>query len=171
VLTKILFPVLQNYPLQSTKHLDFLDFFKAVKYKPTRLHEKDVLYWKTVMSGMNSGRTKENIQIQNISKFWLLGFIEGEGTFGFKNLVPYFQVGQHTKNNHVLYAIKSYLETLNNGFRFTLQSNPPMVSKSLHFRTSVSVLSVQDIDALHDYIAFFFLDMPFQSRKKIDFLY
>ena len=49
---------------------------------------------------MNSSRTVFNsslIPTLKVNPYWLLGFIEGEGTFGFKNLSPYFQIGQHTK--------------------------------------------------------------------------
>ena len=34
---------------------------------------------------------------------------EGEGTFGYKHLVPYFQIAQNKKNLFVLNAIESYL--------------------------------------------------------------
>lgn len=42
---------------------------------------------------MNSGRTEYNYNLIpkiKINSFWLLGFIEGEGTFGLKNLSPFF---------------------------------------------------------------------------------
>jgi hypothetical protein len=38
-----------------------------------------------------------------------MGFVEGEGTFGYKHLVPYFQIGQHGKNYFVLKAIELFL--------------------------------------------------------------
>lgn len=43
---------------------------------------------------------------------WLLGFVEGEGTFGFKHLVPYFQIAQHQKNLFILKAIDTYLSNI-----------------------------------------------------------
>ena len=65
---------------------------------------------------MNSGRlTIDKEQLDNLTKrvyinvWWLLGFVEGEGTFGYKHLVPYFQIGQHKKNLFVLNAIESFL--------------------------------------------------------------
>ena len=43
---------------------------------------------------MNSGRTEFNYSLIPglivVDPFWLLGFIEAEGTFGFKNLSPFF---------------------------------------------------------------------------------
>jgi hypothetical protein len=47
-----------------------------------------------------------------INIYWLLGFVEGHGTFGIKNLVPYFQVAQHNKNISVLNLIKDFLAKL-----------------------------------------------------------
>lgn len=40
------------------------------------------------------------------NSYWLLGFIEGEGTFGFKNFNPYFSVRLHSISKSVLDLIK-----------------------------------------------------------------
>jgi hypothetical protein len=37
--------------------------------------------------------------------------------------------------------------------------------------TDIIVYSYQNIDSLHDYLAYFLLDLPFQTIKKVDFLY
>lgn len=39
----------------------------------------------------------------------IIGFVEGEGTFGYKHLAPYFQIAQHKKNLFVLEAIEKHL--------------------------------------------------------------
>ena len=43
----------------------------------------------------------------SIGPYWFLGFVEGEGTFGIKNLSPYFQIAQHKKSATLLEAVKS----------------------------------------------------------------
>lgn len=48
---------------------------------------------------------------------------------------------------------------------------PISVGDLTNKRTRVRVLSVNNIDTLHDYLANFLLSMPFQTRKKVDFLY
>nr|YP_010470483.1 LAGLIDADG endonuclease [Inonotus hispidus]UVF37971.1 LAGLIDADG endonuclease [Inonotus hispidus] len=106
-----------------------------------------------------------------INPFWLLGFIEGEGTFGFKNLSPYFQIVQHVRSSMVLIAIANYLQLLPKTFTFSQQPKIPQVLKTLNPRTTVSVISVVKIDALYDYLRFFLLNMPFQTRKAGDFYY
>ena len=75
---------------------------------------------------MNSGRTEFNNSLipvlRAVDPFWLLGFIEGEGTFGFKNLSPFFQVGQNVRSLYVLEAIANYLQSIPKGFKFSLRS-------------------------------------------------
>ena len=71
----------------------------------------------------------------------------------------------------VLNAITVFLQSLPKDFKFTLNSQPPVVSSSLNKTTNVSVITINSIDALYDYLMFFLLDMPFQTRKSVDFLY
>jgi len=106
-----------------------------------------------------------------VNPFWLLGFIEAEGTFGFKNLSPYFQIGQHIRSSMVFEAISSCFQSLPKGFTFSLRTAVPTVVNNLSERTSVSVISIINIDALYDYLLFFLLDIPFQTRKAEDFYF
>lgn len=124
------------------------------------------------MSQMKLGRTEYNynlipaITVGSVNPFWLLGFIEGEGTFGLKNLTPYFQIGQHIRSSMVINTIASYLESLPKSLRFSLSSTKPKVIKTFNKRTSVLVISIVNIDALYDYLLFFLLNMPGVSHSK-----
>ena len=122
---------------------------------------------------MNSGRTEFNYSLIPglivVDPFWLLGFIEAEGTFGFKNLSPFFQIGQHVRSLFVLEAIANYLKSIPKGFQFSVKSVSPTVNFSINKKTSVSVISIVNIDTLYDYLLFFLLDMSFQTRKGVDF--
>ena len=100
-----------------------------------------------------------------------MGFIEGEGTFGFKNLVPYFQIGQHARNLIVLDNITTFIKSLPKGFNFSNFNTKLELSKTLHKSTNVYVIVLSNIDALHDYLVPFFISMNFQTRKGIDFIY
>jgi hypothetical protein len=80
-------------------------------------------------------------------------------------------VGQHVKNLFVLEAIASYFKSTPKSFKFSLRSGAPTVINSFNKNTSVSVISILSIDALYDYLLFFFLNMPFQSRKGVDFYF
>lgn len=66
-------------------------------------------------------------------------------------------------------AIANYLQSIPKGFKFSLRSEAPNVINSLNKKTDVSVISILNIDALYDYLLFFLLDMPFQTRKGEDF--
>jgi hypothetical protein len=123
---------------------------------------------------MNSSRIVYNyslIKNLQVNPYWLLGFIEGEGSFGFKNLSPYFQIGQHIKSLIVLQGIALYLQSIPQGFTFSINSVPPVVSNATHSNNKISVISINNIDALYDYLMFLLLDLPFQTRKGIDFYF
>jgi hypothetical protein len=174
----VLFPLLNLNTLFTTKWLDFLDFKSVVFYlasaKTTRVSGENLEWAINIMNNMNSRRTEYNYSLIPsliINPYWLLGFIEGEGTFGFKNLSPYFQIGQHIKSLKVLQGIVLYLQSIPKGFTMSINSLPPIVSSTLHSNNTVSVISINNIDALYDYLLFFLLDMPFQTRKAEDFYY
>jgi len=123
---------------------------------------------------MNSSRIKYNYSLitnLQVNPYWLLGFIEGEGSFGFKNLSPYFKIGQHTKNLKVIQCIALYLKSIPKGFTFSINSVPLFVSNALHSKNKISVISINNIDALYDYLMFLLLDRPFQTRKGVDFYF
>ena len=98
------------------------------------------------------------------------------GTFGFKNLSPFFRGRSQAerfaiKSLYVLEAISNYLQSIPKGLKFSLRSEAPNVINSFNKKTDVSVISILNIDALYDYLVFFLLDMPFQTRKGEDFYY
>jgi hypothetical protein len=101
----------------------------------------------------------------------LLGFIEGEGTFGLNGLVPYFQVAQHNKNSHVLKNIGKFLLDLPNLFNYSSILSPLNINQTLKIRTNVLSLTLNSIDSLHDILVLNFLSLEFQTRKNVDFLY
>ena len=179
-LNNILIPLLDKNTLLTTKYLDYLDFKKVVnlllcsKSSSSKDLGSDLTIVKDIIAQMNSSRTTYNYALIPsiiINPFWLLGFIEAEGTFGFKNLVPYFQLGQHARNLIVLENIIKYLESLSKGFVFSNFNTKLKLSKTLHKNTNVYVIVLSNIDALHDYLTPFLLTMSFQTRKNLDFFY
>jgi hypothetical protein len=98
-----------------------------------------------------------------------LGFIEAEGTFGFKNISPYFQLAQHTKNIQILNIVSCYLKNLPKTFKFSNETKFATINTSIF--NSVAVISISDIDSLHDFLMYYFLNLPFQTRKSEDFYF
>ena len=92
--------------------------------------------------------------------------MEGEGTFGYKHLVPYFQIAQNEKNLFVLEAIENYL--LNT---FNLSRDLEVFKYSLNKGTGVYSLVIYTVDMQFYYLLPFFESMTFLSRKDIDNIY
>lgn len=67
--------------------------------------------------------------------------------------------------------ISLFLSQLPNIFAFTLNSPKLKANMVIHKNTDVIVYSYNNIDSLHDTLAYFLLDMSFQTRKNTDFLY
>jgi hypothetical protein len=125
---------------------------------------------------MNAGRVKLKVtqlyKLTNqvsINMWWLMGFVEGEGTFGYKHLVPYFQIAQHKKNLFVLKAIESFLSKL--PIQNTEGNQEFNVHYALNTKTDVYSMSVVSIDTLFSYIIPCFMSMSFNTRKSLDFKY
>lgn len=181
---KIILPIFKQFPLQTSKYLDFICFSKAIQLKlkskgsgpNIKVSETDLTTIKNLKASMNSGRlklkTSELNKLTNqvsINMWWLLGFVEGEGTFGYKHLVPYFQIGQHKKNLFVLKAIESFLLELPK--QKTEDSHKFNIHFSLNTKTNVYSMSVVSIDTLFNYVVPFLILMPFNTRKSLDFKY
>jgi hypothetical protein len=142
------------YPEGTVKYLDYLDFKKIILFlneaKTTVIIDEDIIKYKSIIQGMNKGRLTYNkslIPIHPINKYWLLGFTEGEGTFGIKNLVPYFQLGQHERSLHVMEDIRLYLSSIDKVFKFTINSPALIPSRTTHQKTKVIVYSYHNVDS------------------------
>ena len=186
-ITSILIPIFQEFPLQTTKYLDFTCFLEAslikldMKKAGLKITESRIagfLKLKNLKQSMNSNRLsiseeeEENLnQKVSINKWWLLGFVEGEGTFGYKHLVPYFQIAQNKKNLFILKAIEIYmLEEIN-------KSNDTKNTKDIEFRytlnklTGVYSMTLEKVDVNFYFTLPFFEPLTFFSRKKLDYEY
>lgn len=101
----------------------------------------------------------------------MLGFVEGEGTFGYKHLVPYFQIAQHEKNLFVLKAIEIHLSELFKQHSNTISNQEFSVKYTRNSRTGVYSMTVVKIDTLFSYILPYFETMSFFTRKVLDYRY
>ena len=117
--TKLL-PLFKNFPLNGIKYLDYLSFKKAIELKDNDKLSKDIkLEWiRELKNSMNSKRTDfimpgdHNI---NITPYWLLGLIEGEGTFCLMNSKTFgvsFSLSLTASQTPLINAIKEYLGIL-----------------------------------------------------------
>ena len=167
--------IFKNYPLHTSKKLDFENFYEAVCIKSKKnLSDADkerILFLK------NSMNSKREIFLYNTGKSqiiinpnWFVGFLEGEGTFGIKTgSALYFQVAQKNTSPESLNAIVTFLTGLSNN---TLQGSkiPPLnVVSTTNIKTNVVSLVVNSVDSLYYYILPFLNESKMYTRKTIDY--
>lgn len=117
---EIILAIFSEFNLNSAKHLDFLAFKQAfVLYmedsnREVRLKVSPVI--DKIRSTMNSKRTDFSMasdHYYNITPYWLLGFVEGDGSFIVNTSPISFEFYLIQKGNKALFeAIKCYLHNL-----------------------------------------------------------
>jgi len=184
---QILIPILQEFSLQTTKYLDFTGFLEAAnlineRRVDGRLLRNNLLEIVPSLVKLKESMNKSRLEINKkeeellknkvtINMWWLLGFVEGEGTFGYTASIPYFQIAQNKKNLFVLDAIRIYLLNIFKQSTSTEVEDNLGLTCNIDNRTDVYKLVVTKIDTNFKYILPFFLSMSFSTRKKIDFYY
>ena len=166
-----LVPILIDFPLLTSKRYDFIKFVNII-YLYLSLTNKvlnGVLleHVKSVLLTINSHNKNVVNMPTSINPFWLLGFVEAEGTFGIIGLIPYFQVAQHVKSQEVLLAIKKFLLDMTNTYLPGIVNVSTFVNK----RTDVIKLVISGKSDLYFITTNIFINIPFQTRKIEDFLY
>ncbi len=104
----------------------------------------------------------------------IIGFIEGEGTFGIKTGSSlYFQVAQKNTSQECLNGITNFLLDLSSNAAIHKDAYnkilPINVTNTINIRTNVVSLAIANIDALYYYLLPYLDSSKFYSRKAIDF--
>lgn len=185
ILTHII-PIFSYANLITKKHLDFLDFKKAVLIKQAnpKLTLQDQNEILSIKDQMNTKRTfkpfdpNNPYQLQpgdtlpNINVYWLIGFIEADGSFfmSFSDIV--LAIGQKYNSINVLKAIELFINNLPNSFKKTVDSPQPIASFSHSKQKGMVVIKWSRVDALFDYILPLLESHKevFVTRKRVDFL-
>lgn len=154
--------IFNQYFLHTSKRLDFEDFYKAVlikdragvKNKLSGVNKERIINLK---NGMNSKRENYKYSITEsqikINPNWLIGFIEGEGTFGIKTgSTVYLQVAQKNTSQPCLNTIVSFLTSLGSNLKPDSKILPLNIVNTVNAKTSVTSLVITNVDALYYYI-------------------
>jgi len=181
-INSVLIPLFKNFPLQTTKHLDFISFADAasiifnsrnLKKKLSLLELEKLIDLKQSINTkrliINEEENKLLVDKVYISKWWLLGFIEGEGTFGYKHLVPYFQIAQNKKNLFVLKAIEAYLKEELVPSLINSENKELEFKYNLNKLTGVYSMTFEKVDNNFYHLIPFFESLTFLSRKSLDY--
>lgn len=109
-----LIPLIDNFPLNTTKYLNYLSFKKVALTMQQGLHKsdlgKDLI--KEIKNNMNSKRTDYNMPLTyriKVNPSWLIGFIEGDGSFTLEDIYPRMLISLNKRDVSTLEAIKNYL--------------------------------------------------------------
>jgi len=180
----LLIDIFDKYNLNTTKHLDYLDFKEAFLFYSNRSKDlkpdlvKDYLL--ELKNKMNTNRIHFERPINseiNITKSWLLGFIEGDGSFFLRrdNIVPTFSIELTGVQFPVMLKIKEFLE---NSLGFDPYSLYKLKNSSIiaittvkarnNAKSSVSLI-IKNINVLNNYLIPFFADSEFLTKKGLDF--
>lgn len=116
---KVLIEIFNKTPLNSTKYLNFICFKQAFELYINSVKKTEELGLKLeeIRNKMNSKRSEFNLPEEHtyrISPYWLLGFIEGEGSFYIisKDFQLVFDLSQTEKDFLLMQAIQDFLNKL-----------------------------------------------------------
>lgn len=172
-----LLEIFSHYPLQGSKWLNYKDFSKAYALytKPNKGANtiKEIL---NIKQGMNSSRldfSMPKYNVTNITAYWLLGFVEGEGCFSINRGNNYrldFSLCQSYSNLELIKKIKVYLENLpnTNGNYEGALGISTVVSNNSNHQSVIRIETVRIPYIMNIFIPF--LDsLNWRSKKQLDF--
>jgi len=180
----IIIPIFSEVPLLTIKQVNFNKFKQIYEMKKSGQYSTKELYRKalSIKEEMNLQLDYDSLEVKTweqsnrqtnrVTPYWLLGFIEAEGTFGVKNNLPYFQVAQHECSLSTLDMIASFLENTWEKNIFNYSNLPPIsinITKTRNDSTGVYSYVITNLDILYYFILPLFSNMTFRSRKYIDF--
>jgi hypothetical protein len=181
----LLISIFDKYTLNTTKYLDYLDFKKAFNlyHNKKYLTRELIAELLELKNSINTKRTSFSMPESHvvITKSWLLGFIEGDGSFSLEksNLVPTFSINLTKNQLAVLVKIKEYLEK-NLGFdlysmqKLKCSSIITIVNsdKAINNSKPLATFMIKNIHILNNYLVSFLSKdgLEFITKKGKDFL-
>lgn len=175
--------IFDRYPFNGIKKLDYLDFKEAflAYFNRSGLLSNDlrnkILKLK---GGLNTGRmdfTMPKDHKVKITSYWLLGLIEGEGSFSITRypLRPRFQLLFTGSQKFLLEEIKNYLinQLAFDRFSLWILHNSSIIAlyemkAKVNSKPTVS-LEIRNIYVLNNYLNPFLANLKFLSKKGKDF--
>ena len=165
----LIIDIFNKYPLQSTKWLNFKDFSLAYSYVGIKPIEEII----KIKNNMNRSRSDFNIpknKVINITSYWLLGFIEGEGCFSINKHNNYrldFSICQSSSNLPLMQSIKLFIETLPGNDGSVMGISEVKFNNPNH--ESVVRIETARISFITNVLVPFLNSLTWQSKKYLDF--
>ena len=133
----IIIPIFDYVNLNSSKYHHFLFFKKAVMLTKNKKHLSDegkleIIQLKNEMQKLSGKWIPSSINNKiSITKHWLAGFIDAEGTFSTNRYVPRFKLENHIRELELYNKIKEFITTgnvlLTTPRIYRVNSNPTVV--------------------------------------------
>nr|YP_010608734.1 hypothetical protein PNX16_mgp037 [Drechslerella dactyloides]WAN89814.1 hypothetical protein [Drechslerella dactyloides] len=114
-LLNIIIPIFESVNLNSSKYHHYVLFKKAVMLIKNKEHLTDegklaIINYKKEMQNLSGKWIPEFLSDKiKITKYWLAGFIDGEGTFSTNKYIPRFKLESHFKELELYNKIKKFL--------------------------------------------------------------
>ena len=180
---KVLIDILSKIPLNTTKRLNFEDWKQAYElyFGVDNISDRGETILEKIdkiKKGMNTKRHYETPKFDfHITKYWLLGFIEGEGSFSIskERLQQIFFLGQVSSERPLLEKISEYLESYiessisystNNKSIFAIYDKP---GNALRTRKPFSSLHCANQEYLLKVLVPLLDTLTWQTKKYMDF--
>lgn len=169
--------ILKEFPLQGSKWLNYKDFSNAFYLYINQGCSIEVLKEITkIKNNMNRLRLDYNLpkdKVINITSYWLLGFIEGEGCFSINKHNNYrldFSLCQSSTNKELMKSIKAYLENLKNtGGNYTNAIGISEVRSNNPNHKSTTRIETTRVPFITNVLIPFLESLTWQSKKYLDF--
>jgi hypothetical protein len=169
--------IFSEYPLNSTKLLNFFAFKKAYELYISSKSKKEVAESiNELKNTMNNQRTDFQMPTDykpKITSYWLLGFVEGEGSFFVKKneYKLTFTLTQSIKDFALMELIKDFLYNLPGitAQNIDKTSIRVTISQDSINNKPIARLTITHTDLIKYVIIPFFSNMTWRSKKELDF--
>ena len=168
----ILISIFDKFNLNTSKYLDYLDFKRAFFIYFNRDLNLNLESIKDHILGLKNNMNTNRILFERpenskiiITKSWLLGFIEGDGSFFLRrdNLTPIFSIENTAVQLPVMLKIKEFLEAslgfdtfslykVKNTYTIAIAS---IKARTINSKSTISI-TIQNINVLNNYFIPFF---------------
>lgn len=181
---KIIIDLFNSYPLNTTKHLNFLSGFKKAFELYTKSYNKTLEVKQeinSILTNMNRRRSDYEYyesRVYRITPYWLLGFVEGEGSFYLNQSGKYrltFSISQSARDLALLEeSPKTFLHSLRPGHSmlcYTLSDNPESLSYIYEQKgKNTWFLQISDTNYIKNILIPLFDSLVWHSKKELDYI-
>jgi hypothetical protein len=170
---QILLNIFKSFPLNSVKYLNYLDFKSAFELyisSPKSLENTKII--DNLKNNMNAKRTDFSMpdtHTINITPNWLLGFIEGEGSFFVekKELRIIFSITQKS-NTTLMAAIQKFLNELDVNKKY-IDIVKVSYDKRISNKGEITNLYIYSVDYIINILIPFLNKLNWHSKKELDY--